>query len=761
MQKKLMAFVLVMCMLLAAFPLFVRDAEWGAQIAYAAAEENFPVCLIENGPVGNLFLKGNEAKLYFTAENLLKVSIKPEYTMTITDVYGNVKTVKGTAALAAGRNDLVIQTGVTDCGTYDVHLTFTNKSEICAEYDTNFSISADAEPLNDFYAMNTHYRLVDRNPETSVPLIRQMGAGWLRDSFHWPQLEKEKGKITIPAYMVHAVNVANQNGIRTMPVLTSGNEFYDDGKFPQSDEAVQAFGNFVYECVRVMKGKVDTFQIWNEFHHTWNGMHPDYATNPSQVVADKEYIRQGAAAYVKLLKVAYARAKEANPDCKIVGLGCVPSLWPYWVEAMLDAGAAQYMDYMSLNEYDGDRPPERLLVANLKNIVRIAEEKGAGDIPIWITETGWPSSGVSELNQAKYAVRQYLLFRDIGLDKIFWYDFKNDGNDHTDREMSYGIIYSNGERKKKPYSAKPSYVALSNMNDKIGNAEIQEHTTTEDGTEIFKLRRSDGDFVYVLWNLNGNTAATVDFGEAQAEVYDIFGNRQELENANGIYTISVSDEPVYMTKKDFEKRYEITKIDYNTNEITVCVDDIYLDSRVTILVLKPGMTIADIHEKKSDAVCYIDQVEKNANGRYEFTFKAKKSGEYGIYVYNGKQIVKLGAEFHSEHGAEISISQSGVPITGFGGIDKSKPIVVETMIENNSKSAADYMIICAFYADGRLAECFMSSENLGLGKHILEKEIIPKEDYDEIKVFIWRGTTQLIPIADSIYFSEKVSGASE
>ena len=63
------------------------------------------------------------------------------------------------------------------------------------------------------------------------------------------------------------------------------------------------------------------------------------------------------------------------------------------------------------------------------------------------------------------------------------------------------------------------------------------------------------------------------------------------------------------------------------------------------------------------------------------------------------------------------------------------------------------MFVCALYADGCLTDCFMNNENLGAGKHPLEQEIAAKADYDEIKVFVWRDKTRLIPIADGLYLT--------
>ena len=720
----------------------------------------FPINMDINGPAGNVFLKGSEAQLYLTAENISRSNLNLDCKMTITDAFGGERIVDKNVRLVPGKNALIIPTAVTECGTYDVNMKFTNGAEIYGEYNTNFSISVNASSENESYGMNTHYRLTDRNPYISRPLMREMGAGWSRESLFWSQCEKSAGRVYIPMHITESIEVGLQNGIKTLVVLTGGNSLYDNNRFPQSDEAIAAFGNYVYEVVRALKGKADTFQLWNEFHHTWNGMHPDYASNPRSVVWDTEYTAQGAEAYVKLLKVVYERAKEANPECKIVGFGGVPSIWPHWIEKMLDVGVGDYSDYISLHEYNSSNPPEKNLLAYLKRLVGIVEEKGASDLPIWITETGWSTYDLPQSEQAKYAVREYLLLKDIGIDKIFWYDFKNDGVNHSDAEMSYGAIYNHAEKEKAAYSARPLYVALANMNDKIGEAEIKEHITTDDGTEVFKLKSDFGGDVCVLWNLSGSTTATVDFGSAEAELYDMFGNMTSLESESGVYTVEVSDAPVYITKKDFEKKYEVTKIDYNTNEITVRVDDIYSDDTATMLVLNPGKTVADIYQKGSGAVCYIDQLT-GTDGIYEFTFKADKNGEYGIYVYNGKQIVRLGAEFHKTHGAEVSISQSGVPVTDFGGIDKSKPLTVKAIIENNGESTAEYMFVCALYADGRLTDCFMNNENLGAGKHSLEQEITAKADSDEIKVFVWRDKTRLIPIADGLYLSEKASGASE
>ena len=97
------------------------------------------------------------------------------------------------------------------------------------------------------------------------------------------------------------------------------------------------FGDFVYAFVDRYKDRVDHIIIWNEPNLSFEwGLRP-----------------VDAQAYVDLLKVAYRRAKEANPNVVVLAGALAPTLEPIgspaglndliYLQQMYDAGAKDYL----------------------------------------------------------------------------------------------------------------------------------------------------------------------------------------------------------------------------------------------------------------------------------------------------------------------------------------------------------------------------------------------------------------------------------
>lgn len=385
--------------------------------------KKFPVFLTENGPDGNMFVKGEAPKISFSADNVSGESLTVPYTVSVTNSYGETANSSGSVSFAAGVSSASIPMGVDKCGVYDAHIVFDNGGEIYREYDTNFSITVVPRKANDDFGVNTHYRIEDRQPTISLPIAKKLGAGYIRESLFWSQCETTKGTINIPDSIMKAVDEANANNIKVMLSLSGGNNFYDNGNFPTSEDAVAAFGNFVYEAVSRLKGKVDTFGVMNEFHH-WSRNGTDDDPSDDFTASD----------YVKVLKVTYENAKAANPNCTIVGLSGLPGVWAWWVGDMFEAGAAPYMDYFEMHEYDTFQPPETNMMKWMDNVEKQLSNNNASGFKMWIGETGWSTADVSEQNQYAYGIRQYIQYNKYkGIEKYFWYDLKNDGLNRSDR----------------------------------------------------------------------------------------------------------------------------------------------------------------------------------------------------------------------------------------------------------------------------------------------------------------------------------------
>jgi hypothetical protein len=105
------------------------------------------------------------------------------------------------------------------------------------------------------------------------------------------------------------------------------------------------------------------------------------------------------------LRQSYLAAKEANPDVQILGGALAPTLAPAgsewgmndldYLQAMYDAGAADYFDVLSVHAYgwtfDADEPASADAVnfSRVTLVRELMERNGDADKQIMITEGGW------------------------------------------------------------------------------------------------------------------------------------------------------------------------------------------------------------------------------------------------------------------------------------------------------------------------------------------------------------------------------------
>jgi hypothetical protein len=167
-------------------------------------------------------------------------------------------------------------------------------------------------------------------------------------------------------------------------------------------------------------------------------------------------------AYGRLLKPVYAAVKRAFPDVTVVGMGgeygahCAENL----VGAIGTAGPGA-MDAWSIHPYRYPRPPEASGLAG--EVGQIAGRvAGAGvKTQAWITEIGYPTQldarGSTLTEQARHAVRTVVCLQGSGrVDKLFWYDFKDDGLNRAYNEDNFGVV----RHQRLNCAPKPAAVAL-------------------------------------------------------------------------------------------------------------------------------------------------------------------------------------------------------------------------------------------------------------------------------------------------------------
>ena len=288
---------------------------------------------------------------------------------------------------------------------------------------------------NKAFGFCTHFRS-NTYPAKVMDLMWRYGFIEFRDEILWSHFEVNPNQYTLPGYGKEFLQHANQLGMNPLLIADYGNWLYDEAGFPSSEKAVQAYAKYCAELVKEIvedpEAKINSLEIWNE----WTGgcgLDGRPRTNTPE-------------AYAKLLKASYQAIKAVDPSITVVGLGGEHSKDHFEsILEMLVAGAAQAADAFSVHPYHYPCSPEDShLYEEVLNVANIIEKNG-GSPRLWITEIGWPTHlgprSVDEKTQANYFVRTLALLQATGhVDKVFWYDFKDDGLERTHKECNFGVV---------------------------------------------------------------------------------------------------------------------------------------------------------------------------------------------------------------------------------------------------------------------------------------------------------------------------------
>ncbi|HZK66900.1 MAG TPA: cellulase family glycosylhydrolase [Chloroflexota bacterium] len=259
----------------------------------------------------------------------------------------------------------------------------------------------------------------------SLRMIREAGIGFVRQQFPWEDIEgpakgrfwDEKNRQSSWNKYDNIVQLANEQGLQLIVRLDLPPKWaHPSNPWPHTPpDRFEDYGNFVHTVVSRYKGKVKYYQLWNE---------PNLAIEWGSKPVD-------AAEYVRLLKIGYQRAKEADPNAVILSAALAPTVEESWqalndqiyLQRMYDAGAEDYFDIMSVMAYGlRSGPDDRRLALRDVNFSRpiltreIMVKNGDDAKPIWASEMGWnvqpesvsaePVFGrVTEELQARYTVR--------------------------------------------------------------------------------------------------------------------------------------------------------------------------------------------------------------------------------------------------------------------------------------------------------------------------------------------------------------------
>lgn len=266
--------------------------------------------------------------------------------------------------------------------------------------------------------------------EKTVQMAAAAGIRWAKQQFAWEEIEPRKGDFRIPATGESSwgkydqiVDLLRRYGMEVIARLDRPPDWtrQDNTLKERPPDSFADYGNFVYEFVRHFKGRVHYIQIWNE-----PNIYPEWGERPVD-----------PAAYVELLKIAYLRAKEADPNIVVLSAPLAitlgephpePGKWRsmsdlQFLEEMYKAGAKDYFDILSANAFGMSLPPEdppdpdKLNFSRVVLLRQIMEKYGDNRKAVWFNEYGWNAAPesfpkgaliwgrVDEETQARYTVQ--------------------------------------------------------------------------------------------------------------------------------------------------------------------------------------------------------------------------------------------------------------------------------------------------------------------------------------------------------------------
>jgi len=277
--------------------------------------------------------------------------------------------------------------------------------------------------------MGIHTRLTDEVEQwkikQSLAMVREMGAPWIVEYFPWAYIEDQPGRYNW-THADQVVNHASQQGLTIIARLGFVPEWArpkESTPLYLDEERFADFGRFAATFVERYAGKIDYVILWNE---------PNLAMEWGYAAPD-------AAKYTALLRTAYPLVKAANPDVQVLAGALAPTLAPpgsefgvndlAFLQAMYDAGAADYFDMLAIHAYgwhfDPDSPPDpEVINFRRSELLRdIMVRNGDGHKQAIITEGGWNdhprwTRAVRPAQRIAYTLRAY----DIAQSEWDWLD---------------------------------------------------------------------------------------------------------------------------------------------------------------------------------------------------------------------------------------------------------------------------------------------------------------------------------------------------
>jgi polysaccharide biosynthesis protein PslG len=322
------------------------------------------------------------------------------------------------------------------------------------------SLTSTAEPLA--LGVQTHFGFA--LPDTDVHALRS----WMlrsrltssRDEMFWSHVEDKTGTFALRdgPQRTHEVWASMPSPFAGLLTLDFGHSSYDSGGQPKSDKARNAFARYAEFVLSQSKPHVRWAEVWNEWNTEWD------------TPQGRELGARGEAKhYVDLARTTYQKLKTGHPGILVLTGSTGDDFGWQWMRQAIGHGMLEHTDGVAVHLYNhcvrADLVGSDELAERLDTLHGLVSAAGYPQMPLFVTETGWPTHrgacGITEKAAAAHSLR-FLLEASVRpwVAGVWFYELQDAGDDAQNREHRFGLL-------RRDATEKPAGCALRELGAKL------------------------------------------------------------------------------------------------------------------------------------------------------------------------------------------------------------------------------------------------------------------------------------------------------
>ncbi len=548
------------------------------------------------GPGNSFRYHSEEKKINLTLDNISGENFDGEITYKIVSADKHLLFEKTENVVLADKEkrQTVIDVGnVTECGIYDFVAEIKTEDKQSERVVTKIAIiKSDPDGIRNKDVVYATYFFRNRNPEGAkegTELLSMSNVYGGRVNLEWSlRYNAQTGEVDPTATKTASTDLSDlvineqvKYGMHPTAIFIGSPAIpgvIQYGEIPgTTPEQLVLWKDYIRAVGEEYKGKIEWYEVWNE---------------PN--IGSFNRYRIGGDIMGRAAIAAEEALHEVNPDAIIGGCGYVGLDYSYgdsgraFFDKGLEVGMWKNFDVLSVHNYSWGIP-ESYCENYVKEIGAMKEEwkKYKGEYPkIWSTEAGFHGT-VADVNYSKqkigsYTARQIIFFKEHGLleGPFTIHSFDPVGIIKTDREVSFGHVGAGHDNMKQwgtMFFPTEAYLTMAGYNYCMAETDYEKTFNSENNN--VRIRQFDskkfGTKVLTLNTVNQSEYVTLNLGVESLRYFDTFGNETTIYGDNGIYSLAVTGDPVYLVGDIKGVEYKDQSIiEYSGTEFNVAEDDI-------------------------------------------------------------------------------------------------------------------------------------------------------------------------------------------